>query len=678
MMTGFGAPRILPFLGLLILCSCSGNVMQTTVFSDGFQDLEPGARPCHDSTDPAAYNIHRRGCLGNWTVATSLREEGFGEAWRIMSEQGTHYLSQTFTNIDSQYEPLSLITHPLVVAGDTLWRDYTVEVDFTPVAKFDKCGMVFRYINPTSYYFFGIEGNTVILKLLQQPVTPLRPIEKILDYRPLVWTPGDQFHAVVSLKKNEIHAILNDSISMYARDQTYPSGKIGLLSDLPARFQRVEVKILKGEQRRLNRKRRQIARREEIRMDEYPKMVRWKQFDTREFGTGQNIRLGDLTGDGNKEIIFVRTEPGNREGPGTISCISAMNLDGELIWQSGRPEPGGGDTAPEVPVQIHDLDGDGKREVIYYEKGWIRILNGRNGTMVRSVRVPSAPPDIHSLTFGDLKGVGRDNCLLLSDRDRRILVLNEKLELLWERDVPHGSQPLVFDLDGDGSQEVLMGYSVFDPQGNRMFYAGSFIGDRCNGVMVYELLEGERTVPCLLYAAGDWGLVYFDLGGNLLKQHAMGHVRYITVANFNMEKPGLEIVTCNQWGSNGLMHVADASGEITGRFMSPSGLTRCEPVNWKGDGEEFFITSADTVCGGLYGRDGMLAVGFPSDGHPDLCYMVQDLTGDARDELLVWDPDALWIYTQDNNPRMGKTYQPERIPLYNHSTYRMNLSRPDW
>ena len=83
---------------------------------------------------------------------------------------------------------------------------------------------------------------------------------------------------------------------------------------------------------------------------------------------------------------------------------------------------------------------------------------------------------------------------------------------------------MVYDMDGDGRDEVLMGYSVFDHEGNLLFDVGAFIGDECNGVSVHELNQGERTVPCLVYAAGDWGLMYFDFNGNLLKQNIMGHV----------------------------------------------------------------------------------------------------------------------------------------------------------
>jgi len=38
---------------------------------------------------------------------------------------------------------------------------------------------------------------------------------------------------------------------------------------------------------------------------------------------------------------------------------------------------------------------------------------------------------------------------------------------------------------------------------------------------------------------------------------------------------------------------------------------------------------------------------FPDDGHPDLAAAALDLTGDPRDEVLLWDPERVWIYTQD-------------------------------
>lgn len=69
---------------------------------------------------------------------------------------------------------------------------------------------------------------------------------------------------------------------------------------------------------------------------------------------------------------------------------------------------------------------------------------------------------------------------------------------------------------------------------------------------------------------------------------------------------------------------------------------------------------------------------FPADGHPDMCVAVLDLTGDCRDEIVVWDPYEIWIYTQSNNPQSGRLYKPKRHPLYNASNYQTSVSLPGW
>jgi len=658
---------------LILISSCSGNVIQTTVFTDGFSDLEPGNRPYFDSSDPAICYDARRGNMGSWSVASALRQDGFDRAWVIRNEGGENYLAQTFTNLSDKNSPLSLVTHPMIVAGESLWSDYSIDVSFTPLAKFDKCGVVFGYKHPADFYFFGVEGNTVTLKHVQQLVTPLRPIEVTLAIQTLVWTPGERLNITIAVRRNKVSTILNDSIIMHA-DVPSLSGRIGLISDLPAKFHSVEVKLLSGELRKLSRRKRQLARRSEIHQGDHPEMVRWKRFDTGEYGTNQNIRLGDLTGDGNKEIVLVRPDILGSQ----VGSVSVINLEGELLWQYGHLVKWDEDCiGEELPVQVHDLDGDGSREVIFVKQGWIYTLEGRTGKRIKRSRIPGSG-NLNSLIFGDLMGVGRDNCMLLSDREHRLVALNEKGELLWEQYLTTGSQPMAYDMDRDGRHEVLMGYSVIDPDGELIYDVGAHIGDRCSGVSVYEMIDGEQETPCLVYAAGDWGLIYYDFDGQLLKQNILGHVSHLGIADMDIEVPGLELVTSNQWGSNGLAHVMDANGSVLTGFLPESGVFRCQMVNWKGDGEEFFITSADTISGGLYDGFGQRSVVFPADEHPVSYYLAVDLTGDARDEIILWNSQELWIYTQNDNPRMGNTYSPRRVPLYNYSMHQMTRSAPAW
>ncbi len=93
---------------------------------------------------------------------------------------------------------------------------------------------------------------------------------------------------------------------------------------------------------------------------------------------------------------------------------------------------------------------------------------------------------------------------------------------------------------------------------------------------------------------------------------------------------------------------------------------------------EFFVLSANVERGGLFDARGRRVQKFPADGHPDMCYLVQDMTGDARDEVIVWDPFEIWIYTQADSPKPGKLYAPKRNPLYNMSNYRATISYPGW
>jgi len=588
-----------------------------------------------------AFLILISSCSG---IASTLRQTGFDRAWVIRNEDGENYLAQTFTNLNDKSSPLSLVTHPMIVAGESLWSDYSIDVRFTPQAKFDKCGVLFGYKHPADFYFFGIEGNTVTLKHVQQSVTPLRPIETTLDIRPLVWSPGESLNVTIAVRRNKVTIFLNDSINMYVErlEGLSLSGKIGLISDMPAKFHSVEVKLLSGEQRKLSRRKRQLLRRSEIHRGDHPEMVRWKKFDTGEFGTNQNIRLGDLNGDGNKEIVFARPDATGS----ALGSVSVINLEGELLWQYGKlVKMDDGCSGKELPVQVHDLDGDGSREVIFVRKDRVHILDGRTGKQIRRIRIPGSG-EMNSLIFGDLMGAGRDNCILLSDRENRLMALNAKGELMWEQHTTSGSQPMVYDMDKDGRHEVLMGYSVINPEGELIYDVGAYIGDRCSGVSVYEMIDGEQVTPCLVYAAGDWGLIYYDFS--------------------------------NRWGSEGLAYVMDAKGSVLTGFLPESGVFRCQSVNWKGDGEEFFITSADTLTGGLFDGAGQLSVAFPADGHPVSYYLTTDLTGDARDEIILWDQNELWIYTQDDNPRMGNTYNPRRIPLYNYSMHQMTRSTPGW
>ena len=59
-----------------------------------------------------------------------------------------------------------------------------------------------------------------------------------------------------------------------------------------------------------------------------------------------------------------------------ISCLTAVTLDGKVLWQIGRPDPRNGLLTNDTPFQIHDIDGDGRNEVVMVKDFKLQILDG--------------------------------------------------------------------------------------------------------------------------------------------------------------------------------------------------------------------------------------------------------------------------------------------------------------
>ncbi|MPY90815.1 MAG: hypothetical protein GEU99_23245 [Luteitalea sp.] len=126
------------------------------------------------------------------------------------------------------------------------------------------------------------------------------------------------------------------------------------------------------------------------------------------------------------------------------------------------------------------------------------------------------------------------------------------------------------------------------------------------------------------------------------------------------------------------MTLLDHDANILAQEELIPGSSHLTAVNWRGDGQEFALLSGNVQEGGMV--DGQLrrVVLFPDDGHPDLASQVLNVTGDARDEIILWDQDRVWIYTQDRPFSGTRLYAPIRNPSSNDSNYRATVSLPRW
>jgi hypothetical protein len=230
---------------------------------------------------------------------------------------------------------------------------------------------------------------------------------------------------------------------------------------------------------------------------------------------------------------------------------------------------------------------------------------------------------------------------------------------------PHWHPILV---SGDDDWRNYRVHAVFTPRS-----LDDELSDHADGVAIVPYREGED--PVIMIAASDEGMIFLDLEGTIIKHHYIGHVQNPAVANFRDDLEGLETISVNFWGNQGLIHFFDSSGEIYHSFEPNHYGSMLFPLNWTGKSEEFFVTNANVDEGGVYDGWGRKVLEFPDDGHPDMAYVCLDLTGDVRDEIVVWNPHEIWIYTQEDNQLEGELYQPRRNPMYNLSNYQATVSR---
>ena len=128
----------------------------------------------------------------------------------------------------------------------------------------------------------------------------------------------------------------------------------------------------------------------------------------------------------------------------------------------------------------------------------------------------------------------------------------------------------------------------------------------------------------------------------------------------------------------GIVTLVNSEGDILAQEEPIHSGSPMLPVNWRGDGQEFVLLSGNAKEGGMI--DGQLrrVVMFPNDGHPDMAAAVLNITGDARDEIVLWDEHSVWVYTQDRLFKGDRIYAPNRNPNYNESNYRTVVSLPNW
>jgi len=418
---------------------------------------------------------------------------------------------------------------------------------------------------------------------------------------------------------------------------------------------------------------------------ELPKPVLYKRIKLGDFSSS-NLRVGDLNGDGRPELVFAQAEAldvvSHTVVPeaANITCLTALDLDGRVLWQLGEPDPMHYPAWGDWPFQVYDLDGDGKDEVLCAKDFELLLIDGETGEILRRAPTPESKmgegwgggdedwlPRISgdSIMFCDLSGRGRREEFTIKDRYNNMWAYDSQFNLLWSYTGKMAHYPRPYDIDGDGREEIFTGDAMVDHNGRVMWRID--IPDHCDSIIIGEI-DSEPGLDILM-ANSNGGFYILDAQtGDIKREWHLGHCQTVAFGNFLEGAKEPQILGITFWGGR-YWFLFDRDLNMKLADFNPSyGVV---PVNWDGSGVELLLGR-----GGLYDAYGRLVVKSPDAPRGGVA--VYNVCGDVRDEIIIWDREELHIYTQSEPFRGRRIYAPIRHPDYNRSGYGGHKSEPNW
>lgn len=354
-------------------------------------------------------------------------------------------------------------------------------------------------------------------------------------------------------------------------------------------------------------------------------------------GTGCRMRLGDLNGDGRMEILMVQADYMGKESkngkitgrrfmdayvPHAVNCLTAFDLDGNLLWQVGTPDTDVMNSGADEPAEIYDIDDDGNNEVLCCMSHSIfgnvdgektiesrtekfLILDGKTGAVKKEYDLPETPITGHdivdvdlcrshdSIIIANLTGNKKPQDIILKDRYHQLWALDKDFNLLWTYEGATGHYPWPYDYDGDGKDEIMCCYDMIDHDG-KVLWCAQDVSDHVDCIWVGDV-DGNPENGKEILIGGSSTLLYDTKGNELWRNDSAIEPQQVMLGNFQIDKPGLEIFgmdrTARGWDTfNGTqtrdaLYIVSSEGEtILSEEPDDSGFTTATKLvrNWNG------------------------------------------------------------------------------------------------
>ena len=640
---------------------------------EDFGDLDVGPSPSDYFATGEYHFLLPSGNTGRWYQPTKHHSWRPNVAWVVFEDAGRHRMLQTLLPGKG---PLRMLT-----TGEDGWGDYVLTVRLQPLRPDGFVGVLFRCQTSRTTYRAGLEGGTAF-RIIRDD----HEEHTVLAEAPLEYSCDKTYCIQVSLAGEVIQAAIDGQVLLEVSDDRFPRGKVGIVAGTTAIFDSLEVTAAEAPcAANAAARDRRVRELGELR-EQYPKPVLVRRLDTRGFGSARNLRFGHLRSRDRLDILLPQTVaflPGDANCFG-LRALTAMDLDGNILWQFGTPA-GGLDaalTTCDLPVQVYDIDGDGWDEVLCMRNFNFYILSGRDGSVRHCFPLPRNPAEENrfgrllgdAIIIANFRGLPRPADIVVKNRYKQYWAYSDRGELLWTRySRQTGHFAVSYDFDGDGRDDLLIGYSRVGPDGE--LRSDQDWGDHADEIAVGPFDPARGGVQIAL-ACGNEAFNILSPDGGVLHRELLGHAQRVSAARFRNEVPGLQFYVVTYWGHAGIISLHDCTGRRLLQFQPDATGNVLNPVNWTGQATELALLSGSVEYGGMIDGHGRRVVVFPDDGHPTLCAEAVDILGDGRDEILLWDQDSIWIYTQDRPPAGAGIYRPVRWASWNRSNYRAEVSLP--
>jgi hypothetical protein len=422
----------------------------------------------------------------------------------------------------------------------------------------------------------------------------------------------------------------------------------------------------------------------------FPNLI--SKIDISEAGTGNRMRIGDMNGDGRQDILMVQPAlvRDDARNPRYVGHLAAYDIEGNLLWQQGTVDPRVTTSGAEEPAQIYDIDADGENEVLTVmqlaedAEKYFYIFDGKTGEIEKKHKLPDQRA--HDAIFiANFSGNKTPQDILLKDRYSKIWAMDKDFNQLWYYPGNTGHSLLPFDFDGDGKDELVNNYSLISHDGKEIWRKN--LPDHVDTHWVADI-NGDGEQDIILGGSDTYA---FDFEGNqLFRNGDTVEPQQILVGEYRIDTPGLELagldrVNRGNPGQDG-MFLFTSKGETLYHEQRAKGDwgSIVRPLdNWTGSYTPLITAyrrgkDADNPNGivpKLYDGYFNPIVTFKEHTDAKEQVMVADMSGDSRDELIVYNLTgelAVYIYSNGTSNLKEHITGVTRMPdfrNYNFSRY---------